>query len=101
MGLGCIGKGTNGEDFDGVNEETEDDVDDDIEEEDGENGKATDATFVVGVVETLIGGWVLVTLVPMLFLFRLREVLVAVVVGLTLMAVMAVVVVVVVVVVVF
>ena len=56
MGLGCIGKGTNGEDFDGVNEETEDDdVDDDIEDE-GENGKATDAKFVVGVVETLIGG---------------------------------------------
>ena len=58
MGLGCIGKGTNGEDFDGVNEETEDDddVDDDAKEDDGENGKATEATFVVGVVETLIGG---------------------------------------------
>ena len=91
--MGCIGIGTNGEDFDGVNEETEDDDVDD-EEEEGENGKATDAKFVVGVVETLIGGWVLVTLVPMLFLFRLREVLVAVVVGLVLMVVVVVVVVV-------
>ena len=96
MGLVCIGKGTNGEDFEGVNEETEDD---DVDDAEGEKGKATDAKFVVGVVETLIGGWVLVTLVSMLFLFRLREVLVAVVVGLELMALMAVVVVVVVVVV--
>ena len=57
MGLGCIGKGTNGEDFDGVKEETDDDdVDDDIEEDEGEKGKATDAKFVVGVVETLMGG---------------------------------------------
>ena len=54
MGLVCIGKGTNGEDFDGVNEETEDDVDDD--EDEGEKGKATDAKVVVGVVELLIGG---------------------------------------------
>ena len=56
MGLVCIGKGTNGEDFDGVKEETEDDVVDDAEEDEGEKGKATDAKFVVGVVETLIGG---------------------------------------------
>ena len=54
MGLGCIGKGTNGEDFDGVKEETDDDDVDDKDE--GEKGKATDAKVVVGVVETLIGG---------------------------------------------